>query len=95
MRWRSIVLAALGVGFGIAAGLCIQVETRVYAAIDAVFATGDSGLSTAQSASIGTMFAQVAALSHFVEPLVAGFLVCVVALLVVLAWRWQAPSRDA
>ena len=90
MRWRSIVLAALAIGFGIAAGLCIGTETRLYVAIDKVYSTsGDTVLTAAQAAKAGALNVQLSALYHFSGPVVAGSLLCAVALLIVLAWRWQ------
>jgi len=95
MRWRSIVLAALAIVFGVTAGVFIDVETRLYAALSAIYAPSGSGPTAAQSESAAAMTAQVAAVYPFTGPLVVGFLLCVVGLLVVLAWRWQASRRDA
>lgn len=95
MRWRSIVLAGLGIGFGITAGVCIEVGIRLNVALGAIQAPGDSGLTAAQSASMAAMIKQGTVLYLLTGPLVAGSLLCVVALLVVLAWRWQSPRRDA
>ena len=90
MRWRSIVLAVLAIGLGIAAGLCIGTETRLYAAIDKVSSTwGNTGPTAAQAAKAGALNAQLTALGQFAGPIVAGSLLCAVALLIVLAWRWQ------
>jgi hypothetical protein len=90
MRWRSIVLAGLAIGFGIAAGLCIGTETRLYAAMDEFYSTlGDTSLTAAQAAKAGALNAQLSALHQFAGPIVAGSLLCLVGLLIVLAWRWQ------
>ena len=90
MRWRSIVLAALAIGLAIAAGLCIGTETRLYVAIEEVYSTwGNTGPTAAQAAKVGALNSQLSALDQFAGPVVAGSLLCVVALLILLAWRWQ------
>ena len=90
MRWRSIVLAALAIGLGVAAGLCMGTETRLYVAIMTIYSTeGGSGPTAAQSAAAAALNAQWSVIYQFAGPLVAGSLLCVVALLIVLAWRWQ------
>jgi len=91
MRWRSITLAALAIGLGVAAGLCVGTEPRLYAAIMAIYsAAGGSGPTAAQSATAAALNAQWSVVYQFAGPLAAGSLLCVVALLVVLAWRWQS-----
>jgi hypothetical protein len=95
MRWRTIVLAALGIGLGVTAGVCIAEVIRIDTALNATYAAGDSGLTAAQSASVAALISQGAALYQFAGPLVVGFLLSVVGLLVVLAGRWQAPRPDA
>lgn len=95
MRWRSIVLAALAIGFGIAAGLCIATERRLSVAIDSVYS--DTGLTAAQAAKAGALSTQLSALYQFAGAIVAGSLLCAVGLLVVLAWQWQTrrnPGQD-
>ena len=90
MRWRSIVLASLAIGFGIAAGLCFGTETRLYVALEKVYdAAGNTGLTEAQAAKAGALNVQLSALYHVSGSIVAGSLLCVVGLLIVLAWRWQ------
>ena len=95
MRWRIIVLAALAIGFGMTAGVFIAVDIRLDAAVGAIQADGDSGLTAAQSASLTAMISQGTALGLFTGPLVAGSLLCVVGLLVVLARRWQTQGGGA
>lgn len=90
MRWRCILLAVLAIGLGIAAGLCSVTETRLYVAVDKVYSTaGDTGLTAAQAAKAGALNAQLSALYELAGPIVAGSLLCVVGLLIVLAWHWQ------
>jgi hypothetical protein len=90
MRWRSIVLAALAIGLGIAAGLCIGTETRLYVASDKFYSTlGHTGPTAAQAAKAVALNAQLSAVDQFAGPIVAGSLLCVVGFLIVLAWRWQ------
>ena len=90
MRWRSIVLSALGVAFGIAAAFCVTAEARLYLAITAIYsAAGASAPSAAQSATAAALNSQLGWADQLGGPLVTGSLICVVALLTVLAWRWQ------
>ena len=95
MVWRSIVLATLAMVFGIAAGVCIAVVAQLDAAIGAIEAHGDSGLTATQLASVNAMTSQGTALYLFAGPLVVGSLVSVVGFLVMLAWRWQVRPLSA
>jgi len=91
MGWRSITLAALAIGLGVAAGLCLATETRLLAAIMAGYSAGsDSGPTPAQSAAQASLNAQFSVIYQLAGPLVAGSLLCLVGFLVVLAWRWQS-----
>jgi len=96
MGWRSITLTALAIGLGVAAGLCLATETRLLAAIMAGYSAGsDSGPTPAQSATQASLSAQFSVIYQLAGPLLAGSLLCVVALLVVLAWRWQGRRIPA
>jgi len=90
MRWRSIVLAILAIGFGITAGVCIEVVIRLETAISAIYSGDANNLTAAQIASAAAMQAQGTALYLLTGPLVVGSLICLVGFLVVLAWRWQS-----
>ena len=93
MRWRSVLLGALAIALGAAAAVCVATQIRLSVAMSSVFSTGDTGLTQAQVDKITDLSRQLSTVNQLDFPLVAGSLVCSVALLVVLAWRWQVRGR--
>lgn len=89
MRWRSVLLGALAIALGAAAAVCVATQIRLNVAMSSVYSTGDTALTQAQVDKITALSRQLSTANQLDFPLVAGSLVCWVALLVVLAWRWQ------
>ena len=96
MRWRLALLGALVIGSGIAGAICLTRAAELSVRVNAIYTSGTSTTGpTARQVELATTLAmQSSVLQALAGPLAFCCLMGLVAILILLAWRWQARQQD-